>query len=106
MGVSGCVRIFTGLDWAILEGCEDLSYNYSPVLYAAEYPGHTEMSGTMCYKAAPVLANVISNLRMDREKYKELGIGVSKGDVETPIEWCEKMYKMCNKHPDARIYIL
>ena len=95
-------------------GCEghdlgswNLTYNLSPMLRAAGFPGWSEVVGNDLdplptgKRVAEVMAEVVSELRADPDKYRELNPPNGWGDYDGAVKTLSDCVAVLREHPGA-----
>lgn len=108
--------------WASTPGCEgcgceghslgewNLTYNLSPMLRAAGFPGWQESVGTeaevqpvTAKRVIPVFESVLSELRAHPEKFREMNPPNGWGSYEVAVEVFADFVEKVKPHPDATV---
>ena len=81
----------------------NVTYNLTPMLRAAGYPGHREMLGAPASEAGGVFRSVADKLRSDPGQFHAMNPPNGWGTYELAIEFCDLMAADCAGHPKAVI---
>lgn len=81
----------------------NVTYNLTPMLKAAGYPGHREMLGAPASEAGGVFRSVADRLRADAARFDAMNPPNGWGTREWAIEFCDLMAAACAEHPKAVI---
>lgn len=93
-----------GSEPAQLDGTDaNVTYNLTPMLRAAGYPGHREMVGAPASEAGDVFCKVAETLRANPPAFAEHIPPNGWGSLEWAAEFCEVMARACAEHPAARV---
>jgi hypothetical protein len=87
----------------IAEDCLNITYNLTPMLVEAGFPGHRAMTDAPCTEAGGVFARTARRLRDDPERFKALNPPNGWGTYEGAIEFCDRLADACSRHPKGRL---
>lgn len=80
----------------------NLTYNLSPMLRAAGFPGWKELVGASCVEAGGMLRKVAQVLAADPERFKAMNPANGWGTYEQAIDIMNALATMCDNHPDCK----
>jgi hypothetical protein len=86
----------------VTEG-RNITYNLSPMLREAGFPGHKAMQGAPASEAGGVYRSVAERLRSDPARYRLLNPSNGWGTYEIAVEFCDLMASDCAANPKAQI---
>lgn len=81
----------------------NVTYNLTPMLRAAGYPGHEQMRGAPASEAGGIFRSVADRLRATPSAFVEFVPPNGWGSVEWAIEFCDEMANECTRAPSAHI---
>lgn len=81
----------------------NLTYNLSPMLWAAGMPPWKEFIGMRAGDAGSIWQAVVDELQDDPDKYKELNPANGWGDYDGAVEVLTALAAACMQHPDATV---
>ena len=81
----------------------NLTYNLSPMLWAAGMPAWREFIGMRAGDAGPIWQAVADELRRDPDKYKAMNPANGWGDYEGAVKVISALAAACARHPSARV---
>lgn len=81
----------------------NLTYNLSPMLWAAGMPAWKEFIGKRAGDAGPIWQQVADELRRDPDKYRLLNPANGWGDYDQAVDVISRLALACRAHPDATV---
>lgn len=79
----------------------NLTYNLSPMLYEAGFPGWQAIVGAPCSESGGMFHRVAATLAADPERFKAFNPENGWGKYEDALGAMEHLAKLCVNHPDA-----
>lgn len=83
--------------------CEsrNITYNLTPMLAEAGFPGHGEMVGLTAAEAGPIYQRTADTLLSDPDRFKKLNPSNGWGDYDGAVVFCRAMADQCAQHSRA-----
>lgn len=81
----------------------NLTYNLSPMLWAAGMPTWSEFIGMKAADAGPIWRAVADELRRDPDKYRQFNPPNGWGTYEGAVEVISALAAACERHPTATV---